>query len=37
MSLFESQAGGELLFCLGFVSSIFFFFIFVGIDFINSI
>ena len=24
MSLFESQAGGELLFCLGFVSSIFF-------------
>lgn len=24
MSLFESQAGGELLFCLGFVSSVFF-------------
>lgn len=30
------QAGGELLFCLGFVSSVFFFFILVGIDFINS-
>lgn len=36
MSLFESQAGGELLFCLGSVSSVFFFFILVGIDFINS-
>lgn len=35
MSLFESQAGGELLFCLCFVSSVFFF-ILVGIDFINS-
>ena len=36
MSLFASQAGGELLFCLCFVSSVFFFFILVGIDIINS-
>ena len=36
MSSFESQAGGELLFCLCFVSSVFFFVILVGIDFINS-